>query len=261
MPRSFVLLPLLATVLWLSNLSTSMADDSEKKPAAYHLLILSGQSNMAGMKPATGLEPELKRLFNIPVVYIKVASGGKPIRFWLDDWAEIAKRNGLDGEAVEKKDKQSPDFYAQILKQYRETLKKRGKPASVTFCWMQGERDAREKLSAAYGESLKRLIARLRKDVGEPEMPFVIGRLSDFGKPDNEHWQQIRKIQVQVAADDDHGAWVDCDDLNNKKNKQGVVRDDLHYTAEGYATLGRRYARQMRLLLSGKSPAEDGRPE
>jgi lysophospholipase L1-like esterase len=42
---------------------------------------------------------------------------------------------------------------------------------------------------------------------------------------------------VAVAEENERGAWVDTDDLNNKKGK-----DDLHYTAEGYKTLGERFA-------------------
>ncbi len=35
------------------------------------------------------------------------------------------------------------------------------------------------------------------------------------------------------------GAWVDTDDLNDKKSRAGKrTRDVLHYTAEGYVTSG-----------------------
>ena len=107
---------------------------------------------------------------------------------------------------------------------------------------------------------MSQLIANLRRDLKQPKMHFVIGRLSDFGKPDNEHWQTVRKMQVSVAQDDDHGAWVDCDDLNNK-TKNGVERDDLHYTQAGYELLGRRYARQIKLLIDAQPPAANGQPE
>lgn len=107
---------------------------------------------------------------------------------------------------------------------------------------------------------MQQLIANLRRDLKQPNMNFVIGRLSDFGKPDDEHWQNVRKAQVEVANADNQGAWVDCDDLNDKEAK-GVKRDDLHYTKEGYELLGRRYARQAHALVTGEKPAADGRPE
>ena len=92
-------------------------------------------------------------------------------------------------------------------------------------------------------------------------MNFVIGRLSDFGKPDYTDWQNVRKVQVKIATEDERGAWVDCDDLNNKTNSKGEKRDDLHYTREGYELLGQRYVRQAKALIEGKKPADDGRPE
>ena len=240
----------LAIVLATSNL---LAAD---KPV--HLFILSGQSNMAGMNPKTGFEPETKALFpEADVAYIKVAQGGQPIRLWVDQWDEIAEKHNLP---TRRSKASKVDYYQDILKQYQAMLEKHPNPDSVTFCWMQGERDAREKLNAAYEDALAQLIANLRRDLKQPEMNFVIARLSDFGKPDYKEWQDIREIQVRLAEKDPRGAWVDCDDLNNKM-KDGKTHDDLHYTKEGYELLGRRYARQAKALIEGNKPAENGQPE
>lgn len=220
-----------------------------------HIFILSGQSNMAGMNPKAGFEPEAKKLFSDgEVIYLKVSRGGQPIRLWVEEWNDIAAKHKLNSQSTGTK------YYKPIIEQYNALIAKHPSPASVTFCWMQGERDAREKLDAAHSDALKQLISNLRRDLKQPEMNFVIGRLSDFGKPDYKEWQNIRKIQVEIAKNDKHGAWVDCDDLNDKESK-GVKRDDLHYTKEGYELLGRRYARQAKALVDGKSPADDGRPE
>lgn len=220
-----------------------------------HLFILSGQSNMAGMKPEAGFVPEANKLFaDGEVVYIKVSQGGQPIRLWLETWNDIAKKHGLTTMSTGTK------FYKPILEQVAEKLKGKPAPKTVTFCWMQGERDAKEHLDAAYEEAMMTLIADLRRDLKRPDMYFVIGRLSDFGKPDNKPWQAVRDAQVKVANDDPRGAWIDCDDLNNKE-KGGKQYDDLHYTPEGYKTMGERYARQARLMIDGKKPAADGRPQ
>ena len=226
-----------------------------------HLFILSGQSNMAGMKPEKGFQQEAEKLFG-NVAYIKVARGGQPIRYWVKDWDKIAAKHGIDVASKRAKDKNKGTLYYQpILDQFASLLKKHPNPASVTFCWMQGERDAKEKLHAAYTDSMKQLIEDLRRDLKQPNMYFVIGRLSDFGKPDYEEWHAVRRAQVDVANGDERGAWVDCDDLNNKKNKNGEPRDNLHYTADGYKLLGERYARQAKLMIAGKKPDENGRPE
>ena len=232
------------TLLFQENLT------AEEKPL--HVIILSGQSNMAGMNPKLGLEPEIEKLFpEAEVIYFKVAKGGQPIRFWVSQWNDIAKKHGL--KTLLTGSPQEKNYYQQILKSYEAQVGER-KPASVTFCWMQGERDAKEKLHSAYKEALGTLISNLRKDLQQPEMNFVIGRLSDFGKQGYKEWQHVREVQVQLAQEDKHGAWVDCDDLNNKKGK-----DDLHYTQEGYKLLGQRYIRQARALIDGKQPDETGR--
>ena len=241
----------------LISVSISLCSAGLAADKPVHLFILSGQSNMAGMDPKAGFEPEAKKLFpDADVVYMKVSRGGQPIRLWVEDFPAIAKKHNLTvpGKVT------GTQFYEPILKQYRELLVKHPKPASVTFCWMQGERDAREKLSAAYGEALEQLIENLRRDLKQPQMNFVIGRLSDFGKPDDTEWQNVRKAQVGLAQADKFGAWVDCDDLNDNE-KNDVKRNDLHYTKEGYELLGRRFARQAKDLISGGEGDAEGRPE
>jgi len=228
-----------------------------------HLFILSGQSNMAGMDPKLGFVPEAQKLFpDSEVVYYKVARGGQPIRLWVSQWDEIAKGHGIDAAAKRAGDKnKATAYYEPILKQYRALLAKHPQPASVTFCWMQGERDAREKLDAAYADALKQLVANLRRDLDQPNLNVVIGRLSDHGKPGDASWQAVRKAQVAVAQSDPRGAWVDCDDLNDKPTAAGATQNDLHYTKDGYELLGRRYARQAKALIDGTKPASDGRPK
>ncbi|MFT5466177.1 MAG: hypothetical protein ACI8UO_001275 [Verrucomicrobiales bacterium] len=241
--------------------SANAQDSDKSKPA--HLFILSGQSNMAGMNPKAGFEQEATKLFaDGEVAYIKVARGGRPIRDWVTEWNEIATKHGIDAKAARGKGKEDggPVYYEPIVEQFQQLLAKHPNPASVTFCWMQGERDAKENLSAAYADSMKQLIANLRRDLKQPEMKFVIGRLSDFGKGESAEWTAVREAQVAVANDDPLGSWVDCDDLNNKE-KDDRKWDDLHYTKEGYTVLGQRYARQARALFLGEKPAENGQPE
>ncbi|MEN8774882.1 MAG: sialate O-acetylesterase [Akkermansiaceae bacterium] len=217
-----------------------------------HLFILSGQSNMAGLKPENALLPELEKLLpDDEIRHVKFAKGGQPIRKWVKTYDEIAAKS----ELPPKKDPGA--FYDQTVKAARASISAK-KPKTITFLWMQGERDAKEKLSAAYEESMNTLIANLRKDLDAPEMNFVIGRLSDFSTSD--HWEAVRAAQVKVAKDDPRGSWVDTDDTNNKE-KKGKPHNDLHYTKDGYDLFGQRLARQAVLLIEGKKPGSKGRPE
>lgn len=217
-----------------------------------HLIIFSGQSNMAGLDPQRTCLPEFKKLLpDDEIVHVKFARGGQPIRKWVKTWDEIAKRNKLEplnDPAV---------FYDTVLKEARDKIAE-GKPTTITFLWMQGERDGKTGLAAAYQESMKTLIANLRKDLAAPEMNFVIGRLSDH--LDQEQWNAVRAAQVKVAEDDPHGAWVDTDDTNDKE-KNGKKWNDLHYTRGGYDLFGQRLARQAVRLIQGEKPDPRGRPE
>ena len=60
------------------------------------------------------------------------------------------------------------EFYQPILDEYAKLLKQHPKPKSVTFCWMQGERDANGGAHAPYKDALKKLIANLRRDLKRP---------------------------------------------------------------------------------------------
>lgn len=204
-----------------------------KADEKHHLFILSGQSNMAGLNPDRTFTPAVKKaLGNVTV--IKSAQGGQPIRRWYKKWkpadGEVAANNG--------------DLYDKLMNAVKYD-KIAPKPDTITFVWMQGERDAREKHGAVYAASMRGLIDQLQADIDRKDINFVIGRLSDFGNDGKRyaHWNQVRKAQVDVAQADPRGAWVDTDDLNGPK-------DDLHYTKEGYDQLGQRFAEQAIELIN-----------
>ena len=246
--------------LLLFAISTIFASESVAgKPV--HLFVLSGQSNMAGMNPETGFMTEAKELFkDEKVVYIKVAKGGQPICRWLEEWQGIAKKNGLDEGHIKRIHKGGKvEFYQPILDQYKEMVQKHPKFKSVTFCWMQGERDASGGADAAYKDALSLLISKLRRDLKRPDMNVVIGRISDAAL-DRSSWLAVRKAQCEITDEDPRGAWVDVDDLNDRE-KDGKVINAVHYNRpEGYIILGQRFARQGYALIKGEKPAEDGRP-
>jgi len=243
-------------LILLGALLVSLRADAADKPV--HLFILSGQSNMQGLKPENSFVPEARKLLpDAEVVHLKVARGGQPIRFWVAEWDQLAEKAG-----AKVRNPKSPYFYTMITDRLKPILKKHPKPDSISFCWMQGERDAKSGLEGVYESALKQLIANLRRDLERPDMNVVIGRISDHSPPEQwrKGWEKVRQIHVKVAQDDPHGAWVDTDDVNNKI-KQDKPDNDLHYTKEGYVLLGQRLARQAVSLINGKNPATNGRPE
>lgn len=223
-----------------------------------HLFVLSGQSNMAALEPEKSFLPELRRLLpGATIAHLKVAVGGEPIRFWLPEWGELATAAGVDPT-----NEKGPIYYEQILAQYRALAATHGAFASVTFCWMQGERDAKTGRAAAYEPALRRLIANVRRDLRREDLNVVIGRLSDHrpGEREQPGWDAVRGIHQRLAEQMPRTAWVDTDDLNNQTRKDGTRVDGLHYTSEGYATFGERLARQSVRLIRGVPPDNSGRP-
>lgn len=217
----------------LALTSTCHAQSTDSQ--GMHLFILSGQSNMQGHRPDEAFTPAVEQaLGKENVVVVQDAQGGQPIQRWYRDW------KSPEGEAPEK----TGDLYDRLMAKVKPAIE--GKEfATVTFFWMQGERDARGKWGPVYEQSLLGLHAQLSQDLGRDDVGFVIGRLSDFDMENKRypHWTMIRDIQVKVAESNPRFAWVDTDDLNDGQNRNGKdITNDLHYSGEGYKEFGRRMA-------------------
>lgn len=73
----------------------------------------------------------------------------------------------------------------------------------------------------------------------------MIGRLSDFDMDNQKypHWTLVREVQQKVADSDPQFVLVNTDDLNDGLSRKGKeIKDDLHYSGEGYKILGNRIA-------------------
>ena len=217
--------------------SHAVADDAGK-----HLFILSGQSNMQGHRPQEAFTPAVETaLGKDNVIVIQDALGGQPIQRWYKEW------ESPEGEKPDT----TGDLYDRLMAKVKPAVE--GKDlSSVTFIWMQGERDAKMKWGPVYEASLKGLHQQLSNDLGRDDVNFVIGRLSDFDMDNKRypHWTMIREIQVDVSQSSPRFAWVNTDDLNDGLNRKGKpIKNDLHYSADGYKTLGNRFAEKSLELI------------
>ena len=231
----------LGTICWWMCLSLCLAlapRTVAAAPATVRLFILSGQSNMVGLNPDTTFTPAVKKAFsNDEVIVVKSALGGQPIRRWYKAWKKPAEAT-LPPKAAPTR---PGDLYDVLMAKVKSATQDK-KVGTIAFVWMQGERDAKEGLSAAYAESLAGLVRQLRDDLKRPDTVVVIGRLS--GNMNGEkHWDAVRLAQQKVAEQDPQARWVDTDDLNGPNH-------GLHYTKDGYDELGRRFAAKAVELLS-----------
>ena len=206
-----------------------------------HLFILSGQSNMAGLNPNASFTPAVQEKFGKDnVIVVKFAQGGQPIRRWYKQWksanATPSKNNG--------------DLYDRLMQQVKQAID--GKQiATVTFVWMQGERDAKTKEVSVYGASLKGVVKQIEQDLGRDNLHVVVGKLGKGqleGKPWSEDWAALRKVQEELCTSNPRWEIVDCDDLEMRG-------DNLHFTAEGYRGMGERFAKKAIALIEQSSGA------
>ena len=74
-------------VVFIAGFSVPHAAFASQSDSAHHLFILSGQSNMAGLRPEESFIPNVEEAFGKDhVIVVKDALGGQPIRRWYKNW-------------------------------------------------------------------------------------------------------------------------------------------------------------------------------
>lgn len=229
------------TILFVSFITIIMSSAISKQEGK-HLFILSGQSNMESLKLEESFIPTIEAEFGKEnVIIIKDAQGGEPIRRWYKDWQP------LEGHEP----KAQPDLYDSLMTKVNAAIEKE-QITTVTFIWMQGERDAKNKYGEVYEKSLIGLYKQLSNDLERKDINFVIGRLSDFDMSNNKysHWTMIRDVQVKVAESNPRFDWINTDDLNDGVNRAGKkIKNDLHMSEKGYVIMGERFANKAIQLI------------
>jgi hypothetical protein len=256
MIRTFVILAALVA----SNCLSAAEPPAVKLPAKekFHIYVLAGQSNMAGRgdvakedktphprvlvlkkdgtwAPAVdplhydkahagvGLGKTFAQVLadadeSITVGLVPTACGGSPIASW--------QPGGIH-------DQTNSHPYDDALARTRRALED-GELHGIL--WHQGESDANPKLAEVYGEKLTELIARFRKELASPQVPFVIGQLGEFPhRPWSEGYRLVDAAQQEVAKSVPGVAFVSSKDLTHRG-------DNLHFDSASLREFGRRYA-------------------
>jgi hypothetical protein len=238
-------------------------------PEDFHLFLLVGQSNMAGRgditpedqvaypqilalnaagewvpavdpihwdKPIAGVG--LARSFaldyladhpGVTIGLIPAACGGSPIATWMPG-AFFADTNSHPYD----------DAIARArLAMQRGTLK--------GILWHQGESDSHPGLAEVYHDRLAELIARMRRDLGAQDIPFVLGQLGRFaGAPWGEPTAMVDGAIRAVAEEVPNCGFVSSSGLTSKP-------DNLHFNTESLHEFGRRYYAEFRRLIRNQT--------
>ncbi|GIW96819.1 MAG: hypothetical protein KatS3mg111_0152 [Pirellulaceae bacterium] len=114
--------------------------------------------------------------------------------------------------------------------------------------WHQGESDSRSGRGEEYAVALKELIGRFRELIQDPQAPFLIGQLGQFaGRPWTDGRRAIDQAHKLVAREVSRSGFVSSLGLEDKG-------DGVHFSAAAARELGRRYYREYERITQRKQP-------
>ncbi len=235
----------------------------------FHLYLLVGQSNMAGRgnisdadrKPhqrvlmftkenrwAPAVEPlhfdkpvagtGLGRTFGIRIAEAKphahiglipCAAGGSPIRSWEPGGYHGQTRSHPWDDAIAR---------AKAAMEHG-TLK--------GILWHQGESDSNPKDAPAYEEKLHDLVARFRKELDAPDVPFIAGQMGIFAeRPWSDAKKRVDQAHRELPQKIHNTAFISAEGLGHKGDK-------VHFSASSFRTFGHRYAKAYFTMVSARN--------
>ena len=101
--------------------------------------------------------------------------------------------------------------------------------------WHQGESDSNAKLAPGYEAKLHDLIARMRKELAAPEVPFIAGQMGKFAEvPWDDAHLQVDKAHQDLPKKVKRTAYVSAEGLKHRGDK-------VHFDSPSYREFGKRY--------------------
>ncbi len=193
-----------------------------------------GTKGPESIGPEFGFGHTVGNAIDDPVVLIKIAWGGKSLAVdFRPPSAGLPGQKALESR-LERARKRKPKTTIEEVKSryghyYRETIRnakqelanldtrfpklKGYRPEIAGFVWHQGfndiiNRDLRANKYADYTKWLVMFIKDVRKDLGAPNMPFVIGELSTGGIPNRGDFQKAQANAAKAAGFQGNVAFV-----------------------------------------------------
>jgi len=218
-------------------------------PDPVKVFIFAGQSNMSGGGVTNELNPSLT---------IVPPNATLSIHFYGYDYSDFSAGNfGPEVEFIQEICHQNPSQKYLFIKYawggtglsewmpgsyHYQTLKNKVYQALGTlnadyelagFLWMQGETDAFNADDAGwYGQRLQTMISTLRNELGEPNLPVLIGQVD----PPNACCSAIvQAAEADFVANDGHARMVLTGGLSR------LWSDPIHYNTAGQIDFGHRF--------------------
>jgi hypothetical protein len=265
----------LAAVLAMGALSAEEPTSIPSSKKDFHLFLLMGQSNMSG---GVGLVAG----DNKPVPHVlkmryakegdepKWAPGAHPLhprrpnkkaRFGPGlSFAEayVADKSGVTvglipmawgGKSIEQLGKGS-GIYSDAIRHAKAAMEE-GTLKGVM--WHQGESDTVEQTRTdAYEKKLHRLVGDVRKDLGNPQLPFIVGNLAEFYGTGEDHTapdrvariDKIKEILRSLPNKVPHAGFVESTGCTP------AARPKVHFDRKSCVLLGKRYAEVYAEMLA-----------
>ncbi|MCB9778572.1 MAG: hypothetical protein H6742_08430 [Alphaproteobacteria bacterium] len=255
--------------------------DSGDSPRTVRVWVLAGQSNMVGIGQVNGLPPRLQLAQDDVEIWWSGEPRWRPLAPSSAYSSGTARYTGPEVSFGRTLADALPDTDVKLIKHavggtdlaaYWHPGEAAGDPAAgegyatlmdtvdaardaldaagieyriAGFVWMQGESDAIDAdTAAAYQVNLQHLVERVRSDLRDPELPFVLGRIDCTGVC--AFRETVRAAQQAVADADPYVFAIETDDLGL------YPADPWHYQGLGQRVMGERFAQ----ALLGEEPAD-----
>ena len=125
-----------------------------------------------------------------------------------------------------------------------EVVKSRGELKGML--WHQGEADSNSERAPKYEERLQTVFGNFRRDLGQADLPIVIGQLGSFaGKEWSDARRQVDAVHQEVAKADPRVGLVSAAGVESKA-------DLVHFNAVSLDEFGERYAAAFRELMMSR---------
>lgn len=171
-----------------------------------------------GVSPSYSCMLYLQKAMNKPFGLVMNPQGGSSIKLWL------------------KPGKANYDASIERAK----VAQKHGKIKAII--WNQGStdnKDAKEDNFETYKANLKEMVEHIRKDLNEPNLPFIIGELSERADFIDFNTTVVRKVKEYIT---------NSDFVTTEGTK--LLDDNIHFDAESANKLGERYALKILEFLN-----------